>query len=155
VAQNWADVQERFRQRPEGIGQLPLPARTWQALSASRGRDPSLSRDLQAALAATPNEAALHNGLGLAGTLDAQGTGATAALLARRAVGHFRHAWTAAPGHVLAGLNLVEALAGSEQDAEARQAAGQVLARLERSPDLPADVLDAGHFPPGFDPFRI
>jgi hypothetical protein len=133
VEGSWADVQDRYRQRPEGIGQPSLLARTWQALSSSRGRDPSLTRDLAAALAASPDDSGLHNALGLAVTLEAQGTGLTTAL------DHFRAAWANAPGNALAGLNLVEALVGSKQDAEARQVAGQVLARLGQADPLTPD----------------
>jgi hypothetical protein len=155
IEESWPEVQERYRQRPEGMGQPCLPARTWQALSSSRGRDLLLGRDLQAALAAAPHAAALHNALGLAVTVEAQGAGPATALLAGQAAVHFRRARESDAGHVLAGLNLVEALVGCGQDAEAKAIARNLLARLEQSPDLPPDVLEAGHFPPGFDPFRV
>jgi GT2 family glycosyltransferase/predicted Zn-dependent protease len=155
IEESWPEVQERYRQRPEGMGQPALPARTWQALCSSRGRDPLLSRDLQAALVEAPHDAGLHNALGLAVALDTQGNGPATAAGAARAAEYFARALAQQPGHVVAGLNLAEALVAAGQDRAAVQAARGALDRLDRAAELPPAVLEAGHFPPGFDLFRV
>jgi glycosyltransferase involved in cell wall biosynthesis/tetratricopeptide (TPR) repeat protein len=192
VEKEWPELQQRRRQRPEVDGRSLLLARTWQALGSSRGRDPLLVSDLEAAAAAAPADVGLHNALGLAVTLAGQGAGPVTAALAGRAVDHFRRAWEAEPGHLVAGLNLVEALAGCRQDARAVAVAREVLARLGEEPLTPQPPLpqrgegeqdktppaaassslpplpsvgeggrggegwlDAGHFPPAFDHFRV
>jgi glycosyltransferase involved in cell wall biosynthesis len=137
-----------------------LLVRTGQALGASAGGDTALVRDLTAALAAAPADAgspraALHNALGLAETLTGQGRGPTTAPLAERAAGHFQRAVGCDAHHVLAAVNRVETLAGIGQRELAAEGARRILARLERQPLLDPAMWGSGHFPPGFDPFRV
>jgi glycosyltransferase involved in cell wall biosynthesis/tetratricopeptide (TPR) repeat protein/predicted O-methyltransferase YrrM len=155
IETDWDVLQQRRQQRGESDRREALLCRSWQALCSSRGVDKTLVADLQAAVAESSQDAALHNALGLAVTLQARGTGPTTALLACRAIAHFRLAWAADPGHALAGLNLVEALVGAEQDAEARQVAEELLARLGQQDDLSPAAFEGGHFPPAFDHFRV
>ena len=156
IEQSWPDLQQRCRQRPEIDRRSELLARTWQALASGRCRDRLLVSDLEAAAAETPADAGLHNALGLAVTVAGQGTGPVTATLAERAVVHFRRAREADPDHLVAGLNLVEALVGCRQGARAVEVARELLARLEEEKKpLSPEVLEAGHFPPAFDHFRV
>ena len=58
-----------------------------------------------------PYDAELHNALGLVTAADGQRQGVTVGEQARRVVGYFQRAAQYDPGNVMAGLNLVEALA--------------------------------------------
>jgi GT2 family glycosyltransferase/Flp pilus assembly protein TadD len=124
-------------------------------LSSTDSADPALLTELAAPRATEPAAAALHNALGLAITRAGQGQGPITAPLAAQAAGHFRHALEADPQDVIAGLNLAEALVGIEQGPEAVQVARRTLAVLTRLPGLPAPLLEAPHFPPAFDLFRV
>ncbi len=147
-------MRERAAQRPRLELGAEFQARTWQALANSEP-DPTLAQDLAAALAAGPRSATLQNALGLAVTLEAQKGGPTGSVLAEKAAGYFRRAWNRDPSHLLAGLNLVEALAGCAQKQQAVEAARRLLVQLDRTNDLTPQTLDAGHFPPAFDTFRV
>jgi GT2 family glycosyltransferase/predicted Zn-dependent protease len=154
LERDWEAVQQRSRQRPTLSGRALLRARTWQALG-SQVADPSLPEELTQALAAEPDAADLHHDLGLAVSLAGRGSGPTTAVQAEQAAGHFRRSLAADPSQVVAGLNLAEALIGIGQDEAAAQTARGALATLACLPELPAAELDAGHFPPGFDLFRV
>jgi glycosyltransferase involved in cell wall biosynthesis/predicted Zn-dependent protease len=150
----WPALDERVRQRPSPAEADALLARTWEALSCQAGPDPALAQDLADALAAQPQSAALHNALGLVQTRAAQGAGPTTAPLAERAAAHFQRALVSDPHHVLAALNLAEALVGIEQTRPAIDAARRLLARLDRGEGLSPQALDAPHFPPCLETFR-
>jgi GT2 family glycosyltransferase len=151
----WPDLVARVGRRPALSGAEDLLARTWQALAGSDGGDPALVADLTAAVAARPEDAGLHNALGLAVAREVQGRGPVTADAAAAAAAHFRRAVDAGAGHVVAGLNLAEALAGLGQAAEVARVARHALAGLDQGATLPAGVLEAGHFPPAFDLFRV
>src|SRR5262249_29172770 len=85
----------------------------------------------------------------------AKGTGAVSDEVARQALEHFRRAVDCDSGHILARLNLVEALVATGDRHATREQALQCLALLDAATDLPADSLEAGHFPPVFDHFRV
>jgi GT2 family glycosyltransferase/Tfp pilus assembly protein PilF len=148
-------LQERARQRPRVDPAEDLLARCGQAQSSVADADPALVADLAAALARRPQAAALHNALGLAVALAGAERGVITAPLAEQAMGHFRRALACDPAHVVAGLNLAEALMGVEQAAEAIAVARHTLAVLDSPAELGPEVWDAGHFPPGFDHFRV
>jgi glycosyltransferase involved in cell wall biosynthesis/predicted Zn-dependent protease len=143
----WPQIEGRSRSRPRpGDDDLLLP-RTWQLLSAAEGSDPSLADDLRRALQDRPRDATLHNALGL--TLARTGAELPAVATA------FQDGWLADPRHVVAGLNLAEALARLGQPAEAADQAGRTLAMLDRLGRLPQQAQDDPRYPPGFDHFRI
>jgi glycosyltransferase involved in cell wall biosynthesis/Flp pilus assembly protein TadD len=159
-------IEEGLEARGEGRGtrdeqadprcSMPdLIGRTWQALGSSQGTDPALLTDLEQALNHRPNDAALHNAMGLVVAMANQANGRIVAAAATRAAWHFRHAFDADPPLVPAGLNLAEALTTVGQTAEAIHAARRTLAALERRGELDGNALDAGHFPPTFDLFRV
>jgi tetratricopeptide (TPR) repeat protein len=153
---DWDALAERARRRPAYRPEEHLAARLWQALGSSRHDDPALVPDLARALESRPQSADLHNALGLALTLAARGTGPTTADLATKAAEHFQRAVECDPGHLMAGLNLVEALAGAGQTAAAVEHARRTLAVAGLRPGArQAGWLDAGHFPPAFDLFRV
>jgi GT2 family glycosyltransferase len=153
--------------------------RVWQALGSGTAEDdPTLVPDLAMALTTAPQSAELHNALGLAVTLAAQRNRITTDGLAREAVGYFRRAVERDPGHAIAGLNLVEALIGAGQTTEAIEQARRMaslshglntdetrtrspgirpLHPLNVSPSHPltSSWLDAPHFPPAYDFFRV
>jgi glycosyltransferase involved in cell wall biosynthesis/predicted Zn-dependent protease/predicted O-methyltransferase YrrM len=155
IEQEWDGIAERTRSRSVLTGRDSLLARTAEALAASTFDDPTLVADLEAAVQQAPGSAALHNALGLAWTRASQGAGPVTAELAGQAAAHFRRAVEADPTHLLAGLNLAEALVGIDHKAEAAEAAARTLAELSRQPELDLPALDGGHFPPAFDHFRV
>jgi GT2 family glycosyltransferase len=156
VEEDWEEVAERSRQRPAFTDIEDVCDRTWQCLnSGGPAADPTLTRDLAAALTRHPRLAALHNALGLVVAQSAQGQGPITPAVAEQAVGYFRRAVSCNPGHVMAGLNVAEALLGIGKKEEAVTQARKTLSALERSQNLDASVLDSGHFPPVFDPFRV
>jgi GT2 family glycosyltransferase/predicted Zn-dependent protease len=150
---DWERLQARVGQRPALEPEADLLARTWQALGSSPSGDPVLEYDLANALVARPGSAALHNALGLTVARKADGPGPQA--VAERAAGHFRRALERDPAHLLAGLNLAEALAQAGQPHAAREQARQTLDRLDPAGGAAPAGLDAGPFPPGFDLFRV
>jgi predicted O-linked N-acetylglucosamine transferase (SPINDLY family)/GT2 family glycosyltransferase len=154
VAAEWPALSERA-QRSADRGGDALLARTWQALGAADGGDSALPNHLAAALASCPRDAGLHNALGVAVTLAGRQDGRVTAALAARAADHFRQAVASDPHHRVAALNLVEALVGINQNQLAVEGARRALAALDRGPGLSAAELDAPHFPPGFDHFRV
>jgi tetratricopeptide (TPR) repeat protein len=145
---------DRCQRRPPLTVQENLLGRCWQALS-SRAGDPTLTADLHTALAGQPGDAALHNALGV---VDASvlPVGGTAAVRQAEASGmHFRRAWSLDAQHLVAGLNLAEALAKAGQQQPAAEQARRTLAALDRTITLNLSVLDSVHFPPVFDHFRV
>jgi glycosyltransferase involved in cell wall biosynthesis/tetratricopeptide (TPR) repeat protein len=155
VEEEWPALGERSRQRVALGAEEGLLDRTWQALaSTDPAGDAALASDLEAALGRQPT-ASLHNALGLVLTRAAPGWGLVTGSLAELAADSFRRALRLDPGHLTAGLNLVEALVGSGQTPEAIDLARCLLRSLERMPPLPAVVLDAPHFPPAYDHFRV
>jgi tetratricopeptide (TPR) repeat protein len=153
---DWPQVEERARHRRAPAEADRLLGRAWQAACADLGHDPLLPRDLAAGLTRHPaSAAALSNALGLAAALALPRTGPAPAALVEEAAGHFHRAVAAAPDHPLANLNLAEALAALGQKDLAARGARRLLALVERAPDLDPAALDAGHFPPAFDHFRV
>jgi GT2 family glycosyltransferase/Flp pilus assembly protein TadD len=153
IEARWEDLSTRATRRVQANGGDDLLTRTWQVLSG--GHDPTLTADLDAALRGSPENAALHNAWGLALVQAGRRGGPVTATLAERAAGHFRRALACEATHVVAGLNLAEALVGLEQTQAAIEQARQTLALLEGPATWSAEVLDAGHFPPEFDLFRV
>jgi GT2 family glycosyltransferase/tetratricopeptide (TPR) repeat protein len=146
---------ERVPQRPAPDGEYDLLARTWQALGSSDRPDPALARELAAALVVQPKSANLHNALGLVLTLDGQAGGTITAPLAEQAAGYFRRALAHDPSHAVAGLNLVEALVATRQAQAAVEESQRLLAQLDRAEEAEPAWLNAAHFPPAFDLFRV
>jgi hypothetical protein len=172
LASDWSEIQKRCQRRveanaPRVHGASPeeelddLLRRLGQALSAGVLVDRSLPAELEAAQATQPFTAALPHALGLAQALAARGAGPTTADHARAVAGAFYRAVNRDPTHIVAFLNLAEALIGSGQREHAAGAARHALALLERGLTPGMDTkssptwLDAGHFPPGFDAFRV
>ncbi len=155
VENDWPELQERAGRRPALTPEDALLCRTWEAASSCDAGDPTLAGDLATRLRKGPANAALHNALGLAITRASQGGGPVTAEEAALVLEDWRRVLALDPGHVVAGLNLAEALTGMGRYPDAVRAARQALAALERQPALGRDVLEAGHFPPGFDLFRV
>ncbi len=154
IEARWDEVSARAARRREAPAAQDFVTQTAEALGAPAAADPGLATALAGALVRCPRDAGLHNALGLAVAL--QTTAARApAEAARAAVGYFRRALECDPAHLLAGLNLAEALALSGQKAEAAAQARRTLATLDRGEGLAAEALDAGHFPAEYDIFRV
>jgi tetratricopeptide (TPR) repeat protein len=157
----WPQLVERSRHRASLHGLDDLLARAQELLTSAEPGDTRLAADLAAALVERPGEASLHNALGLAVAHTAQAGGSRLRAQARAVAGYFSRAVVADPRHVLAGLNLAEALAGAGEMAQAAQQARRALAVLEQDPDdlpepdAPPGWLDEGHFPLGWDHFRV
>jgi glycosyltransferase involved in cell wall biosynthesis/Tfp pilus assembly protein PilF len=152
LEEQWPDLLERAQARPRWSLREALHLRTGQVIGG--GSDPTLISDLANALVAEPHAATLHHDLGLALTLDETAPGTTAAQ-AERALGYFQRALACDPNHVLAALNVAEVLAAGGQAPAAVEQARRTLVLVEQLDALAPEVLDAGHFPVCFDPFRV
>jgi hypothetical protein len=120
--------------------------------SATVGCDPGLIGELERVLQARPEAAALWNALGyVRAMVHPQGRphAAQASLPA------FEKAWTCDSRHVVAGLNVAEALADLGHKDDAVQQARQTLEVLDGLPELDARVIEAAHYPPEFDLFHV
>jgi GT2 family glycosyltransferase/Flp pilus assembly protein TadD len=148
-------LRERMKNRPAWGGRELLLARAWQELGASDGGDASLAGDLQQALGHDPEEGALHNALGLVVAVRGTQGGRATVEQARQAAGHFRLAVACAPRDPILLLNLAEVLVGIGQTQLAIESAGKALVALERCQELSEDTLEAPHFPPAYDHFRV
>src|SRR5204863_4535267 len=95
------------------------------------------------------------NALGLAVALAGQASGQPRDRVAEQASGYFRRAVECDPSNVLAGLNLVEALAAAGQREAAIAQGLKTLAQLHQAMEQDAGWLQGGHFPPAFDLFRV
>jgi len=155
IDREWPALCQRAARRTAPARVQDLLGRTWQMLSSNRRNDTALVADLSAALAAQPASGLLHNALGLAVTVLAAREEWLSPAAAQRAAEHFDRAWSRDPGHVVAGLNLAEALALAGRRPQAAEQARRVLAELNRPRVYHPLVLDAAHFPPGFDHFRV
>jgi GT2 family glycosyltransferase/tetratricopeptide (TPR) repeat protein len=152
IQEELAALQERRRQRPAWSLEESLLARSWQAVGSGRGADSGLPAALASALLDHPQDATLHNALGLL-LARPGGDGRIARDEAQRAAPHFQRAVRANPRHAVAALNLVECLVGLEQTELALQGAQQLLAMLGRAgADEPS--LDTLPFPPLYDLLR-
>jgi glycosyltransferase involved in cell wall biosynthesis len=147
---DWPQLVERARVRTGRGAAMSWQGRLAQALAAARLENPTLAADIARLLVLQPGQAALHNALGLLAALQ-KPQRATA----EEEVGYFRRAYAAGPTHALAGLNLAEALVDAGQEQQAAEQARAVLALLERGEPLAAEVLEAGHYPSGYDLFRV
>jgi len=140
VAGHWCQDRERLA-NPEAER---LPGRIWQAYLRNGDSDPGLAADLQRAAHTAAQPARWHNALGC---VLAARCGRDRAPAAQAALAEFQKAWAADATHVMAGLNLAEALFHLGQRLEAAEQARQVLAALPDGRSLPAFVLEAAHFP--------
>jgi glycosyltransferase involved in cell wall biosynthesis len=147
VEGEWHELARRAGERARPDEDDELLGRVWQALSTADGGDPGLAGDLVRALEARPRSAALHNALGV--------TRALAGVRPAALVESFRLAVQADPMHLVAALNLAEALAAVGDRELAGGAARKVLAALDRLSVLAPAVLDAPSYPPGFDILRV
>ncbi|HKI33740.1 MAG TPA: glycosyltransferase [Gemmataceae bacterium] len=155
LTQEMAEELGRAARRPAAPGGADeLLTRCWQALGGSRFEDTALVADLEKAAEARPESADLHNALGVALGRQAQGR-SSAPFAAAVAAEHFRRALACQPDHLLAGLNLAEALDAAGQDLAAIDAARRTLELLQRQADLDPACLDAPIFGRSFDTFRI
>jgi GT2 family glycosyltransferase/tetratricopeptide (TPR) repeat protein len=154
VERDWEKLVAKRCVRPAGSAAEQLRARSWQAWSGS-GSDPSLASDLANHLVAEPYAADWHNALGLTLAQAACAGGSLTAAAVQQAVSYFERATRTDPRHVLARLNLVECLCYLDQKDHAIEQARQLLGILDRPEAADAVWLEAGHFPPGFDLFRV
>jgi glycosyltransferase involved in cell wall biosynthesis len=136
---------------PAASAESHLLARCWRVLGQPGGADGSLADDLHAAVQQQLGSAALHLALGL--TL--ANAAATPAGGAAVALPHLQAAVQADPANAVAVLNTAEALALVGDSAGAADQARRALDLLGDTPRLSPAALDAGHFPPAFDAFRV
>jgi tetratricopeptide (TPR) repeat protein len=156
---NLLQVAAKRNAGPNGGNPLSVLERTWQAISSSHVSDPGLASDLAAELVQHSQDANLHNALGLTIALADKGPGPVTSTLTQKVIGYFQRAVENDPIHLMAGLNLVESLAGLNQKQPPIDQAKNLLARIADSPwrlcDAAPDWVNAGHFPPAFDLFRV
>jgi GT2 family glycosyltransferase/tetratricopeptide (TPR) repeat protein len=151
---DWTSLVARSQARQALTQAEQLTARSWEAWSGP-GTDPSLASDLASQLVSQPHAAELHNALGLTLAHAACRGGPLSPPAVRQAVSYFDRAFRTDPWHVMARLNLVECLASLDQKDQAIEQARALLTILDRPDAADAAWLDAGHFPPGFDLFRV
>jgi tetratricopeptide (TPR) repeat protein len=145
----WGLVSKRARRRLERLDGVSLQGRILRAANRLDNGDPALARDLEQALA-KEDAADLHNSLGLAVSLPSSGGGERSL---EQALVHFRRAVESNPRHVVAAVNLSEALAATGRQEEALAAAERALAVLERDVADECGWVDAGLFAPGQEAF--
>jgi glycosyltransferase involved in cell wall biosynthesis/predicted Zn-dependent protease len=152
IDRKWDALVERAARRIASGTRPSLAARAWQANPAALACDPTLCAELEAAVAAEPQRADLLCSLGRVQSMTrfAQWPQAAAAVLP-----HYQRAWSSDPTHIVAGLNAGEALLDLGRVTEAAEQMRATLAALEVIPELPAGVLDAGHYRPEYDHFRV
>jgi glycosyltransferase involved in cell wall biosynthesis/SAM-dependent methyltransferase len=166
------DLRERARSRfvPDAVE--GLRTRTWEVLCASLGNDPGLEGDLRSTIAREAR-AELYHALGMVAGMPAT---AAARMEAARAFGAaltggagFQSCQNKVAGlescptedagsescPTLSALNAAEAFADLGQVPQAVEQARQALHSLEQGADLSWDSLDAAHYPPRFDVFRV
>jgi GT2 family glycosyltransferase/tetratricopeptide (TPR) repeat protein len=143
----WDDLQARAAARQVSIGTEQLLSRSWQALSAGSGSDATLLADLETALSSGAATAALHNAAGLVAAQSGRGPQAAGR--------HFRAALECDPRHPVVALNLIECLVEMGQRELASEGARRLLNLLALTESLDAKLLDAAHYPAGFDLFRV
>ncbi len=154
VEREWPALAERAARRQAAAGP-DVHTRSWAVAVRGRAADPGLVGDLAAAVAARPHDAELHSALGVAVACPGTGEALVDAAAAQAAVDHFQRAVTADPAHLVAALNLVEALVGLDDKERAAGHARRALRELEALPQVPAEVLGGCRFPPGLDFFRV
>lgn len=138
---------------PQG-GVDELLTRCWQALQSSQWEDIRLVADLEKAVRAEPNVAALHNALGVMLGRQAQGR-SSAKAAAEVAVECFRRALASQPEFVVAGLNLAEALAESGQELAAIESARRALEMLQRHAVAEPHLVEGLPWGRSFDLFHV
>jgi GT2 family glycosyltransferase/tetratricopeptide (TPR) repeat protein len=154
LERDWPALAARARHRVQPTPRDALFTRLWQATYATPRSDAELVSDLDAALAAEPNSAPLHNALGLALSL-AHRHPRYEKPAAEVAADHFRRAVELSPGHLVARLNLAEALHSAGDAKTATEQCLQALAALERPTDLDPMSFDCGQYHAQFDDFRV
>jgi GT2 family glycosyltransferase/Flp pilus assembly protein TadD len=153
IETRWPALAERTRDRVAPAHGEALQVRMWQALHAPARPDRSLMRDLDAALAAEPKSAALHNAIGvLLPRMYPQQR--TERIVADLAAHHFEEAVAHSPTHLVARLNLAEALTVAGDTQAAIEATRQALAVVQRTAELDPSTLDSSPFQFQFDDFR-
>src|SRR5579864_6869712 len=108
-----------------------LNVRLWQACHAASRSDATLLHDLDAAAEAEPKSAAVQNALGLALSLSFRPPNYEKVVSAI-AADHFEKAVAASPNHLVARLNLAEALRTAGDEKGAIEQCRNALTLLER-----------------------
>jgi glycosyltransferase involved in cell wall biosynthesis len=148
IERDWDALVERAAERTRAGRRLTPVARCWQIYPATTTGDPGLATELEAMPATAERSCAL-------GYLKAVQHCTDWPRAAAAALPHFTDAWKPDPTNVVAGLNLAEALLDLGRRADALAQARHTLAALDSMADLSAAVLDAGHYRPEFDHFRV
>lgn len=130
-----------------------LLTRTWQALSCPPRSDPTLAHELEAQLSVQPQASSLRVALGLALSRSTQDTASK--VVADICANQFRQALASEPGHVMAAVNLAEALAAAGHAKEAIEQARKALAMLERARDIDIADLNFGLFRTEYSVHRV
>jgi glycosyl transferase family 1 len=134
-------------------GPVSLRHRFWEAVSASTrpGCTGEIEAELLAELDGLPRDAERHTMAAVIGAKLAQRRGTFDRACIAALEHHLRRAVDLAPTRAIFRLNLVEALwrLGRQADAAAE------CRRVIRDCVLDGDDLDAGHFAPAFDTFRV
>jgi GT2 family glycosyltransferase/tetratricopeptide (TPR) repeat protein len=161
IERGWSVLVERARRRSvRQAGSSPV-CQTWQALASTDGGDPRLAANLAGGLVQEPGSAWRHNALGVATAVTNTRGRTVTGECARQVEGYFRRALEYDPADPVAGLNYAEALLGCGRDQEAAEQARRTLVELTKmAVDAPRSEagpswLDAPHFPPAFDTFRV
>jgi GT2 family glycosyltransferase/tetratricopeptide (TPR) repeat protein len=156
IKAEWPSICKHREERVAEQCGLGLTGRLWQALASEPFADRDLARDLACGVTdvgpTREEKSHLHNALGVATALQERAENRPVSLAAL--AGYFRRALASNPAHPVAALNLAETLALSGDRQAAHDAALRGLALLRHSEDA-SDWIDAGHFPLGFDCYRV
>ena len=129
--------------------------RSWQSLCASLDHDPSLVEDLVMTANVSTAPSALFNARGMVEVHSLQHRGRFASEILQRISTAIQQAVSREPKNPLFALNLAEVLLGLNEKRRAANEARCALCLLDAEGDPSFATLDALHFPPDFDFFRI
>ncbi len=151
----WREIVEQVPDKRvrAGGGPVSLRHRYWEAVSASTGPGCTgeVEGELLAELDGLPHDAERHTMAAVVGAKQAQRRGTFDRACVAALEHHLRRAVDLAPARAIFRLNLAEALWRLGRDDEAAAECRRAI----RDCVLDGDDLDAGHFPPAFDTFRV
>ncbi len=151
LVQEWESLRGRAGRRTPVGPPDALLNRVWQASAVESEADPALVADLEAAIAARPRDAELHNALGAAKALAGRRGRRVAGEVMAQAAACFARALELEPENEVVALNLIEALAALGRMKPAADLARRTLTALgrgggPRNPDSVRAAPSFGHF---------
>jgi GT2 family glycosyltransferase/Tfp pilus assembly protein PilF len=154
IDREWPALLQHASRRPRRSRQDDIISTCWCASSASLADEQLLASLRQETSDAAAASATMHNALAMAVIASAASEG-QGQIIPEEALAGFRLALERDPAHVVASLNLAEALAVGGADEAAREQAERTLPLLDREDPAGESWLDALTYPAGLEDFRV